>query len=58
MLKEKGYFILSDGTKSTDHEPTGTRKRKTAGTLADSPGKKRKSAHIAAKPSVTAVPTK
>ena len=48
MFNEKGYFLMQDGTKSTDHE-VNTRKRKSAGTLANSPGKKRKSAHLAAK---------
>jgi len=27
QLKEKGYFILGDGTKSTDYEVPGTKKK-------------------------------
>lgn len=41
QLKEKGYFIMADGTKSTDHQGTVNRKRKTAGNLTNSPAKKR-----------------
>ncbi|TNV78261.1 hypothetical protein FGO68_gene7208 [Halteria grandinella] len=42
-VKDKGYFIMKDGTKSTDHTlQSSTRKRKSAGVVVNSPANKTK----------------
>lgn len=42
-VDEKGYFIMKDGTKSTDHTlQSSTKKRKSAGVVANDPANKTK----------------
>jgi hypothetical protein len=50
MIKEKGYFLLDDGTKSTDYpaEDKPTRKQKAKSGDDSKPGKKRSSGAQAA----------
>lgn len=49
-LQEKGYFIMADGSKSTDHEVPTSRKRKSAGVSVCDPKNKTTSALSAKKP--------
>jgi len=49
-LEEKGYFIMQDGSKSTDHEVPTSRKRKSAGLAVSDPKNKTTSALTAKKP--------
>ena len=54
-LKDKGYFIMADGTKSSDYEDAGKKKKAKSETK---PGKKRVSAVSVGKTAKTAKPAK